>query len=283
MKLVNADGWPGVIDGDHVIDLRPLLTGLDGDRAASFRHVMAHWDRLSDDVLDGRGALPRTPLAAIHLGPPVPRPGKILAAPVNYETHRREMGSEHTVRTLGLFLKAPSSVIGPGDDILLPYDDRRIDHEGELAVVIGKTARDVPADEAGAYIRGYTGLIDVTMRGPEERSARKSFDTFTPLGPWVVTADEVGDPNDLRLRLWVEGDLRQDDRTAGLILGVPELVALASSMMTLEPGDVLATGTPAGVGPIRPGDRLVLEIDRIGRLEVGVALRERSGQLLRRT
>jgi 2-keto-4-pentenoate hydratase/2-oxohepta-3-ene-1,7-dioic acid hydratase in catechol pathway len=134
--------------------------------------------------------------------------------------------------------------------------------------VIGREARNVPAERALEYVAGYTCLLDITVRSTEDRSTRKSFDTFTPLGPWVTTPDEVGDPGALGLRCWVGGTLRQSATTADLIFDVPRLIAYASSVMTLWPGDVIATGTPAGVGPIRHGDRIAMDIERVGRLEV---------------
>ncbi|MEJ3747976.1 fumarylacetoacetate hydrolase family protein [Actinomycetes bacterium KLBMP 9797] len=203
--------------------------------------------------------------------PVLPRPGKIVAAPVNYRDHQAEMAAPLTVADLGVFLKAPSSVIGHGGTVVLPYDDVRTDHEAELAVVIGRVARDVPADLALEYVAGYTCLFDITIRSTEDRSTRKSFDTFTPIGPWVTTPDEVGDPGALGLRCWVNGAPRQSASTADLIFDVPRLIAYASSVMTLWPGDVIATGTPAGVGPIQHGDRVAMEIERVGRLEVTVS------------
>lgn len=175
-----------------------------------------------------------------------------------------------SVADLGVFLKANSSVIGPGQDIVLPYTDKRTDQEGELGVVIGRITSNVDATDALDHVFGYTCVLDITVRSGEDRSTRKSFDTFTPIGPWIVTADEIPDPDSLDLRCDVGGVTRQRTNTADLIFGVAELIAYTSSVMTLHPGDVIATGTPAGVGPLSHGDRVVLEIDRVGRLEVGV-------------
>jgi 2-keto-4-pentenoate hydratase/2-oxohepta-3-ene-1,7-dioic acid hydratase in catechol pathway len=215
-------------------------------------------------------AVPR-PLGEIRLGPPVPRPGKVIAAPINYVDHQREMNQLHTVSGLGIFLKAPTSVIGPGEVIRLPYTDRRFDQEGELAAVIGAVAKDLPLDHWASVVFGYTCLLDITMRGGEDRSTRKSFDTFSPIGPCIVTADEIGDPAALELTCTVNGRVRQHASTADLIWGVPQLVEYASSVMTLLPGDIITTGTPAGVGPIEDGDRIEVTISRIGTLTVGVS------------
>ncbi|WP_267895522.1 fumarylacetoacetate hydrolase family protein [Streptomyces sp. RTd22] len=153
----------------------------------------------------------------------------------------------------------------------LPYTDMRFGQEGELGVVIGRRVRDLPVEEAMTAVFGYTCLLDMSMRSTEDRSTRKSFDTFTPIGPWIVTADEIPDPAVLSLRCWAGDTLRQEATIADMIFDVPTLVAYASSVMTLEPGDVIATGTPAGVGPVADGDRVAVEIDAIGRLEVTVS------------
>ncbi len=142
--------------------------------------------------------------------------------------------------------------------------DRRVDQEGELALVIGRTARRVSGKDALSHVFGYTGLLDITMRGGEDRSARKSFDTFTPMGPVLVTADEFGNPDHVELRCWVSGELRQKASTRDLIWGVARLVSYASSVTTLHPGDVITTGTPAGVGPLTAGDTIRLELSGLG-------------------
>ncbi|MEV6308245.1 fumarylacetoacetate hydrolase family protein [Streptomyces sp. NPDC051840] len=271
MRLALFDkGRLGIVDGDSVVDVTDQLAGGEaaGPAGALQRHI--------EDVARGAAARfdltdrPRVPLSEVTLEAPLPRPGKIVGAPVNYLDHNAEMEYTTSVADLGVFLKANSSVIGPGQDILLPYSDKRTDQEGELGVVMGRTARHVGADEALDHVFGYTCVLDITVRSGEDRSTRKSFDTFTPLGPWIVTADEIPDPDTLDLRCDVGGATRQRTNTADLIFGVRELIAYTSSVMTLHPGDVIATGTPAGVGPLGHGDRVVLEIEKVGRLEVGV-------------
>jgi 2-keto-4-pentenoate hydratase/2-oxohepta-3-ene-1,7-dioic acid hydratase in catechol pathway len=199
------------------------------------------------------------------------KPGKIIAAPVNYHRHMSEMSETLDINDLGLFLKAPSSICGPGDVVRLPYSDRRFDQEGELGVVIGREVHAIAEGEALGAVFGYTCLLDITMRGGEDRSLRKSFDTFTPIGPWIVTADEVGDPGSLGLKCSVSGRVRQVGNTRDLIWPVAKLVAYASSVMTLYPGDIIATGTPEGVGPLADGDTIELEIEKIGSLAVSVS------------
>lgn len=263
-------GRLGLVDGDTLVDVTEQLagTGTVGTAGALHEHI----ERVARGACSppDLAACARVPLARAVLEAPLPRPGKIIGAPVNYLDHKAEMEYTTSVADLGVFLKANSSVIGPGQDVLLPYTDRRTDQEGELGVVIGRTASHVGADAALDHVFGYTCVLDITVRSGEDRSTRKSFDTFTPIGPWVVTADEIPDPDSLGLRCDVGGSTRQRTNTADLIFGVRELIAYTSSVMTLHPGDVIATGTPAGVGPLSHGDRVVLEIERVGRLEVGV-------------
>jgi 2-keto-4-pentenoate hydratase/2-oxohepta-3-ene-1,7-dioic acid hydratase in catechol pathway len=264
VRLVVFDGGRlGVIDGTAVIEV-PAAPGF-GSRGPL--HALIESGTGLPDVPDA----PRRPLAGVRLDAPLPQPGKIIGAPVNYVDHQHEMHEPVTVTGLGLFLKAPTSVLAPGGSILLPYTDKRTDQEAELGVVIGQPARHVPSERALEYVFGYTCALDITVRSGEDRSTRKSFDTFTPLGPGITTAGEVGDPGALQLRGWVNGELRQHASTADMIFGVPELLAYASSVMTLLPGDVIVTGTPAGVGPLADGDHVVAEIDRVGRLEVEVS------------
>ena len=261
-------GRLGVVDGASVVDVTEYADdhgGPDGALAQAIRDGVRTIEPFA------LGAYPRLPLADVRWEAPLPRPGKIIGAPANYFEHIDEMPDSATIVEWGVFLKAGTSVIGPGGTVRLPYTDRRTDHEGELAVVIGTRGKDIPLETALDHVYGYTCILDITVRSTEDRSTRKSFDTFSPLGPWIVTADELGDPGDLVLRLSVNGEVRQESTTAKLIYGVPELIAYASSVMTLEPGDVIATGTPAGVGPIVDGDDIVVEIERIGALRVGVS------------
>lgn len=218
-------------------------------------------------------------LDEIHLKSPVLNPGKIVAAPVNYKKHLEEaIADEATfsrahvrvIQETGLFLKATSSLIGTSEYIRLPLPERRTDHEIELAAIIGRPAFRVARAEALDYIAGYCIGLDITIRGPEERSLRKSLDTYTVLGPWLVTADEFGDPAGAAFDLHVNGELRQQANTSDLIMDVAELIAFVSRYYTLQPGDVLLTGTPEGVGQIQPGDEVVSRFDRIGEMRTRV-------------
>ena len=219
-------------------------------------------------------------LSEARLLSPVANPGKIIAAPVNYTKHLQEAladkGIHHgnlvnEIHKAGMFLKATSAVVGPGEGVKLVHTDRRNDHEVELAVVICRTAKNVSASDAPACIAGYCIGLDMTIRGPEERSFRKSPDSYCVLGPWLVTADELADAGSLQLSMAVNGQLRQEANTSDLIVKVPELIAWASTFYTLHPGDVLLTGTPQGVGPVKPGDTMLAQIERIGSMQIRVA------------
>ena len=200
-------------------------------------------------------------LDSVTLLSPVANPGKIVAAPVNYQKHLDEVrdnpalhnnttGHTLTIHNAGVFLKATSSLVGAGQGVEIRMPDRRTDHEIELAFVIGREASRVPKERALEYVAGYAIGLDITIRGTEDRSFRKSPDSYSVLGPWLVTADEIPNPGALDLEIAVNGERRQQSNTRYLILGVAELVELASSMYTLHPGDVILTGTPEGVSPI---------------------------------
>lgn len=264
------DRIPVVLTGTEAIDVSQYLTARPDRQGPWHQWFAAGHTREELATLD-LDRCPRQTLDGIRLTAPLPRPGKIVAAPVNYLDHQAEMGEQRSIADYGIFLKASTSVIGPGQMVELPYSDKRTDQEGELAVVIGRTARNIGPDHALDHVAAYTCGLDISLRSSEDRSTRKSFDTFTPLGPWLVTADEIPDPDNLDLRCWVGDVLRQETNTAELIYSVSELIAYASSVMTLEPGDVILTGTPAGVGPLQDGDHVRLEIESIGALEIAVS------------
>jgi 2-keto-4-pentenoate hydratase/2-oxohepta-3-ene-1,7-dioic acid hydratase in catechol pathway len=266
----------GVVNGEFVIDISEVASWNQNKAQESLVRFMANFDELSAKIAAHIGQGTAYSLSEIILRAPVPNPSKIVAAPINYLLHRDEMNanfntSPSTVDKLGFFLKAPSSIIGPGETVLLPFRDRRTDHEAEIAFVVGRQAKDVPASEAAKYIFGYFGLMDITVRGKEDRPWRKSFDTFTPIGPWIVTGDEVQHPNQLDMNLWVGDELRQSTNTRNLIYDCYQFFQAASSVMTLYPGDIVTTGTPEGVGPINEGDTVTINIERIGEFSVQVA------------
>lgn len=266
---VFGEGRVGILEGETLRDATDW--------------AFAHSPRRTEDPMIAfihavaRGAKPEgppRPSAGVQWRAPLREPGKIIAAAANYWEHTREMnpGQEKLggIFEKGFFLKAPSSIIGDAGSIRLPFADRRTDQEAELAVVIGRSGRDIPAGRALDHVFGYTCLLDITMRGKEDRGLRKSFDTFTPMGPWITTREEIGDPNALAIACSVSGTVRQQASTAAMILPVRELIAWISRVMTLHPGDVIATGTPAGVGPLAPGDRVEVTIEKIGCLRVDV-------------
>ncbi len=254
----------------HLLDLRPLFAGI-GSGQSPMRRLLQAFDGVLDFSASDLKGLQSVSMDDVGIEPIVPDPTKVVAAPVNYRDHQQEMNEDYGIEALGVFLKAPSSVLRHGGTVVLPYTDRRFDQEGELALVIGRTARFVDVADALTYVAGYTCCLDMTMRGGEDRSTRKSFETFTPVGPQLVTPSEVGELSQLRLRTTVNGTLRQDADIADLIWGIPELLSYASSVMTLHPGDIITTGTPAGIGQIADGDTVSVEIDRIGVLSVSVS------------
>jgi 2-keto-4-pentenoate hydratase/2-oxohepta-3-ene-1,7-dioic acid hydratase in catechol pathway len=273
----------GAVEGSNVRDVTAAL-----DALPSYRYplpcrdaLVANLDLVAERVRATAPASPLIPLEGLKLLSPIANPGKIVAAPVNYKKHLSEVqvdaqlhqgnpAHKFDIHQAGLFLKATSSLVGPGEGVALRKPERRTDHEVELAFVIGKQASNVSRADALDYIAGYAIGLDITIRGPEDRSFRKSPDSYTVLGPWLVTADEIPDPGTLDLTIAVNGETRQASNTKNLILGVAELIELASSFYTLHPGDVFLTGTPEGVSPIVPGDKIVASIEKIGSMEVEV-------------
>ncbi|GEO27664.1 hypothetical protein AAC03nite_34490 [Alicyclobacillus acidoterrestris] len=277
MKIALFDDYKvGVVKGDGIVDVSEIVGWDSAQPQASLVSLMSRYGHLQSVIEEGISDARIIPLQAVRLRASVPYPSKIVAAPVNYYLHQDEMNvqfnnAQYTVENLGFFLKAPSSIIGPGDTVLLPFRDRRTDHEAEIAFVVGRDAKDVPASEASKYIFGYFALMDITVRGKEDRPWRKSFDTFTPIGPWIVTADEMGNPNEVDLKLWVNDELRQATNTRTMIYDCYKFFEAASSVMTLRAGDIITTGTPEGVGPIVDGDTVRIWIERIGEFSVHVA------------
>jgi 2-keto-4-pentenoate hydratase/2-oxohepta-3-ene-1,7-dioic acid hydratase in catechol pathway len=283
MKICRYDdGRIGLVQGDAVRDVTAVLEML-----GTFTYPLPKYDpfiarlgSLRERIEETATQAKAVPLAKVKLLAPLANPGKIIAAPVNYTRHLQEAladkGIHHgnlvqEIHKAGMFLKATSAVVGPGEGVKLVHVDRRNDHEVELALVIGRTAKNVRAAEALDYIAGFCIGLDMTIRGPEERSLRKSPDSYCVLGPWLVTPDELGDPGSLQVSITVNGEPRQDANTRELILGVGELIAWGSSFYTLHPGDVILTGTPQGVGPVKPGDTMNATIERIGSMRVTVA------------
>jgi 2-keto-4-pentenoate hydratase/2-oxohepta-3-ene-1,7-dioic acid hydratase in catechol pathway len=282
-----AEGRLGLVEGSQVKDVTAALDVLPGYHypLPTYDVLIANLDRVTARIREIAPAAGSVPLEGLKLLSPVANPGKLVAAPVNYQKHLDEAKADvqihsnnpaHTltIQKAGLFLKATSSLVGAGEGIALRHLARRNDHEVELAVVIGKRCNKVSKEHALEYVAGYTIGLDISIRGSEDRSFRKSADSYAVLGPWLVTADEIPNPGSLDLWIQVNGQTKQSSNTKYLILGVPELVEMASLFYTLYPGDVIFTGTPEGVGPIEPGDTLLAHIEKIGEMtvKVGAAL-----------
>jgi 2-keto-4-pentenoate hydratase/2-oxohepta-3-ene-1,7-dioic acid hydratase in catechol pathway len=268
----------GLVAGDRWLPVAEVV----GEGPSTMSELLSRGtlaiDALREAMDDGHIAEAGRPLDAAELLAPVPRPGKIVAIGRNYREHAREEGVEPPSAPL-IFAKWPSSVVGHRAEVCWdPSLTGQVDYEAELAVVIGRTARRVTADEALDYVLGYTCLNDVSARdlqfGDGQWVRGKSLDTFCPMGPVLVTADEIDDPQDLAISCSVGDEQLQAARTSAMYFGVADLISYCSISFTLEPGDVIATGTPGGVGVFREpprflgdGDRMTVEIERIGRLE----------------
>ncbi len=266
----------GLVVGDGIVDLSAAAPSLPGEMTA----LLA----AGPDGLAAAARAPESsaslPLADVRLEAPVLRPPKILAIGLNYADHVAESGREMPKIPL-VFNKQSTSVVGPRDPFHMPRVSTALDYEGELGVVIGRRCRHVPKQRAAEVIAGYTVVNDVSVRDWQLRTPTftmgKSFDTHCPLGPWIVTGDELGDPHALDLKTWVNGELRQSSNTKQLIFDCFVLVEHLSTAFTLEPGDVIATGTPGGVGiAMKPprllqvGDVVRIAIDGVGELENAV-------------
>jgi 2-keto-4-pentenoate hydratase/2-oxohepta-3-ene-1,7-dioic acid hydratase in catechol pathway len=235
------------------------IQGLSGSPFSHFQHLS------SPSILDGS----TYNLDKVRLLPPC-LPSKIVCLGLNYRSHIEEMKLPMPSVPL-IFLKPSTAVIGPDDKIVLPHGWERIDFEGELGVVIGKKAKDVPEKEAKEYILGYTCFNDVSDRHAQAADGQwtraKGYDTFAPIGPWIETEAE---PDNLKLETYLNGELRQSASTSDLLFGISKLINFISGVMTLLPGDVIATGTPSGVGPMKPGDAVEVRIEKIGTLKNSV-------------
>jgi 2-keto-4-pentenoate hydratase/2-oxohepta-3-ene-1,7-dioic acid hydratase in catechol pathway len=284
MKICRFDNDRlGVVEGDRVLDVTGALDVLPkvswplppGDL------LVANLGKVVARIKEIKHAATPKPLASVKLKSPVANPSKIIGAPVNYQLHIDEATKNLSafaspspnmlnIRTAGPFLKANSSLVGPSEGVALRFPDRRNDHEVELAVVIGKAGSAIPAATALDYVAGYAIGLDMTVRGTEDRSVRKSIDSYSVLGPWLVTADEIADPNNLDLWITVNNEMRQKSNTKMLILNVQQCIEFFSSYYTLLPGDIIMSGTPEGVGPVKNGDLMIAEIEKVGRMEVRV-------------
>ncbi|MDP3668809.1 MAG: fumarylacetoacetate hydrolase family protein [Telluria sp.] len=283
MKLLRFNGGHiGISDGTKVVDVTALCAASPDEwPPVGINRLIKDYRSLSASLERELQSSQGVPLETVRLETPIPWPNKLLAYPVNYHDHATEMASAGLANIQGFFLKANSSLSGPADAIELPaLPGREIHHECEIALVIGKQGRQIPVEEALDHLFGYACLIDVTIRGKEERVMRKSYDSFTPVGPWIVTADEIPDPTNINMSLWVNDQLRQQANTRNLIVSIAQMISIASSATTLYPGDLIAAGTPAGVGPIEAGDIVTIEVEHVGRMRIPVVAGTRGANIV---
>lgn len=261
---------PAAIAADEVVDLSE----------AGFRSVLDLIEGGSEALAKAQGylasATSRKPLSEVTLAAPIPRPRKLICVGLNYLDHAKESNAEiPSVPTI--FNKFATAVIAPGDKIVLPKVSNSPDYEGEFAFVIGQGGRNIKAEDWKQHIFGYTIVNDVSARDYQRATTQwlmgKTFDTFAPIGPWIVTADEIADPHNLNIRTEINGEVLQNSNTRELIFKLPDLIEYLSRVFTLEPGDIVSTGTPAGVGfghnpPrwLRAGDEVVITVEGIGQL-----------------
>jgi 2-keto-4-pentenoate hydratase/2-oxohepta-3-ene-1,7-dioic acid hydratase in catechol pathway len=289
MKLCRFnDNRLGVLEGSAIKDVTEALEVLpplhwpvpQGD------HFFRHFQEIRRAIASRLSTASVVPPESIRFLSPIVNSSKIIAAPLNYTKHVTEVGKDPQIHAgthsfqhdgfrtpidkLGLFLKAGSSVVGPSEGIVLTYPERRTDHEVELVAVVGREGKNIPEAQAMDHVCGYCIGLDMTVRGPEDRSFRKSPDSYTVLGPLLVTPEEIDDPGQLDLSISVNGVIRQSANTRDLTVGLPRLVAIASSCYTLYPGDIIMTGTPDGVASVAAGDSIVATISSLGELQVSV-------------
>lgn len=284
MKLCRFDdNRIGLVRGRNVHDVSAILDALPPLRypLPFGDHLIAHLDGLRPQMERLADAAAPKPANGVRFLSPVANPSKIIGTPVNYRAHAQEAENDpqiavylenrsRSIEEQGLFLKASSSLVGPAEGVAVRFPDRRTDHEAELGVVIGRKTGPISEADAPGVIAGYAIALDMVVRGKEDRSFRKSPDSYAVLGPWLVTADELGDPGALDFTLHVNGEPRQAANTRDMIVGITRQIAWASSVYTLYPGDIIMTGTCEGVGPVKPGDVMTLAFERIGEMTVAV-------------
>ena len=272
MKLVMFNDFvPGVLDGNKVVDISPAVSGIPHMSPQELMSgIIADFDSLRGSIEDLVSSSDGMDRAEVRLRPPLPKPTQIVAMAANYMEH----GARAAPAPINAFLKSSNSIIGDGDTLIMPDAPAAIfHHEAELGVVIGGEAAHVDAADAYDYIFGYVNFIDGSARGLGGNSffQGKSWDTFGPVGPCIVTADEIDDPQSLNVRLWVNGRLRQDFSTGDMAYDIARCIEWASGITTLEPGDILATGTNhQGLGAMQDGDVIEMHIDRLDKLTISV-------------
>ena len=278
------DNRIGLVRGSNIHDVTAII-----DELPVLRYPAPPGDALISNLESLRPRMEKladqakaVPASSVKFLSPVANPSKIIGTPVNYQKHREEAdkdaaiavyGGANRTRTIeeqGLFIKAGSCLVGPSQGVAVRFPDRRTDHEAELGLVIGKRARNVSESQALSHVAGYAIALDMVVRGTEDRSFRKSIDSYGVLGPWMVTADELGDPANLDFSLRVNGEIRQASNTRLMVMNIPKQISWASHWYDLLPGDIIMTGTCEGVARVVPGDVMSVEFARIGKMDVAV-------------
>lgn len=286
MRIALFDDYRiGAVVPEGVVDVSDCLSGWRPSPEA-INECLAELPSKRNEIKDRVHRSDPKSLDTIVLRPPVPQPRNLMGAPVNYRAHQGEVKMNRTheapmesdARSRGFFVMSAASIVGPSDEIQLPpIEGRDFAYEGEVAFVIGREGKGVTPEQAWDHVLGLTGFIDVTLRPSatrtEERSMRKSFESFSPLGPWILLTHEPPDTSQVHLELFVNGEIRQKAPLSDLIQTIPELVASASTVFPLTPGDVFATGTPSGVGSLTEGDTVTLHICPIGQMSLRVVER----------
>lgn len=279
------DNRLGLVKGDRVYDVTKVLEKLPKPTYPAAKGgdpLIAHLAQLRPDI-EAAATGAGIPVGEVKFLSPVQSPSKVIGTPTNYTDHIAEASQQRAVFTgrysgsieeQGLFLKANSCLIGGGEPVRLRFPERRTDHEMELGVIIGKKASNIKLEDALSYVAGYCIALDMVVRGSQDRSMRKSIDTYGVAGPWMVTADEVPDPQNLEFFLAVNGDVKQKSNTKNMIMDLKRQIQFGAEYYTLLPGDIIMTGTCAGVSQVKPGDVMHCEIEKVGAMDVRIAAAE---------
>ncbi|MBB44122.1 MAG: 2-hydroxyhepta-2,4-diene-1,7-dioate isomerase [Rhodospirillaceae bacterium] len=290
MKLCRYnDDRLGVVQDEFIYDVTEIQNNVRSRVRYDFKGdpVIAALPEIRGNLEDAVRIYQPISREEINLLSPVARPGKIMAAPVNYQAHVEEMAAQphitgevrgvkrpNGISNQGIFLKSNTAMVGESEGVAIRFPDRRNDHEVEFVIIIGKQGSRIKRQDAMEYIAGYTLGLDMTVRGVEDRSFRKSCDGYAPLGPYFVTTDEIPDPNNVPFTVHLNGKLQQDAHTEGLIFDIQRLIEFASEFYTIYPGDVLFTGSPPGVSEIQPGDEMRCNCKFIGEMKIKVRAAE---------
>jgi 2,4-diketo-3-deoxy-L-fuconate hydrolase len=275
------DNRLGLVRDGRVLDVSAALKVLPAPTypASKGDPLITHLDKVKPAILEAANGARSHAIGEVKFLSPVQSPTKVIGTPTNYALHVKEAKEQATdfksrytgsIEEQGLFLKANSSLIGPGEGVAVRFLERRTDHEMELGVIIGRKVSNVSEADALGCIAGYALALDMVTRGSEDRSFRKSIDTYSVLGPWMTTADEVKDPQNLAFSLAVNGEIKQQSNTSQMIMGIARQIAWGSTFYTLWPGDIIMTGTCEGVGRVKPGDTMHCVIEGVGEMDVAV-------------